>query len=180
LKYEDKKIVNREKNISFSLEPDEIKKALENKILMPSMALTYCVLSFYYGLHCGGGFCQVNYLTEMKSAYKKMLQSIGKEENSYQYIDKVDTEFFCGEFVLATISNEKKTLPATPYDLILYGDSNTAKNISDKSKKITLREATDGLMFEFYRITTGERVEASDAKDYNPSIYEKALSVLRQ
>ena len=55
--------------------------ALRKRELMPTMALCFIVLSFYYGLRCGGGFLQPNYLTQLKEAYARFLTEI-KAENS--------------------------------------------------------------------------------------------------
>lgn len=152
--------------------------ALIHRQLMPSMALTYCVLAFYYGLHCGGGFSQVNYLAHMKEAYQKMLAECGVPEKEYSFLKEVDTSFFCGEFVLADIGNGDKKVPASPYDLVVYGDKKSGSALLEKAKDGTLVEAVDALMPELYKIVTGTTVGEAPDSSYTSSDYEKETVLL--
>ena len=121
---------------------------------MPSMALSFIVLSFYYGLTCGGGFLQVNYLSEMKEAYLKLLKNTGNVEE-VPHIEKIITDYFCGEFTSAMMSNRKRIAKASSIDLILYGNKGTGIQLQELVGVCTLGEAIDQMMPTFYQIIYG-------------------------
>ena len=139
---------------SVALNIDSIKAEIKTKHVMPSMALSFIVLSFYYGLTCGGGFLQVNYLSEMKKAYKKLLGHIDKT-NEINTSEKITTDYFCGEFAFAMMSNEKRIAKASSIDLILYGNKGTGIQLQELTGVCTLGEAIDQMMPTFYQIIYG-------------------------
>lgn len=144
-------LVSENGEYKIHLTPDEIKDALERKALIPSMLLTFFVLSFYYGLKCLGGFCQVNYLTFMKDAYVKMQAEL----QNYKAIEacvRVQTKEY-NEFTIAFSHNpgDKMSL-ATGIDLYLYGKENLWSQISKMANNITFSEALNPLMPEFYTV----------------------------
>lgn len=65
-------LVSVDQSISIALSPKEIAQALQEKKIMPSMALTFIVLSFYYGVICGGGYSQVDYLEKLALAWQNL------------------------------------------------------------------------------------------------------------
>ncbi len=142
------------KHLCIELTPASLQAALEKKVIFPSMALTFIVLSFYYGLRCGGGFSQVNYATELKSAYEDLLRSLGYEDKNIK-LSKVDTKYFCGEFVFASLANKSLTVPATSIDLFLYGKKETSAKLQEIASHSTLIQAINPMMPEFYKIITG-------------------------
>lgn len=134
------------------LEPEAISSALQSGELIPSMLLTFIVLSFYYGLKCLGGFSQVNYLTFMKRAYVKMMADL-ESYKSIEVCARVQTKELCGEVTLAFLADaEKRLMPATGLDLILYGNEFTWSQFVTLSKHISVAEALNPLMSEFYKI----------------------------
>lgn len=155
-------LISENGEYKIRLSSDDIKDALERKALIPSMLLTFFVLSFYYGLKCLGGFCQVNYLTFMKDAYVKM----HAQRQNYKTIEacvRVQTKEF-NEFTIAFSQNpgEKMSL-ATGIDLYLYGKENLWSQISKMANNITLEEALNPLMPEFYTVMCS-------AKDRKPEL----------
>ncbi len=156
----------------ISLTKKTIAHALEKKELMPSMALTFIILSFYYGLTCGGGFSQVNYLTRMKDAYLKLLEEMGHPEELPQ-VTSIKTDFFCGEFVFATMSNKKRTAHASSTDLIMYGGEETGNQLHELAKICTLASAVDEMMPEYYKILYGKETDLVPPGDaaLTPCIY---------
>jgi len=152
-------LVSKENNYSLPLKIESIKKALKKKELIPSMALSFIVLSFYYGLPCGGGFSQINYLDEIKTAYLKLLKEMGGFEKEITQTKKVITNIFRGEFIFASLANKQKIVPATLLDLILHQDPNTSKKLASLAQKITLKEAVSPMMSEFYKIITGHQLK---------------------
>ncbi len=141
-------------SFKVSLSSEDIQEKIEKKYLMPSMALSFIVLSLYYGLTCGGGFLQVNYLSEMKQAYLKLLKNIG-EINELERVEKITTDYFCGEFAFAMMGNENRIAKASSIDLILYGNTNTGKELQELAKSCTLGESIDQMMPVFYKILYG-------------------------
>lgn len=168
LKLRGKELVNTQKKIKISLQNDDLKAALEKKLLMPSMVLSFIVLGFYYGLSTGGGFSQVNYLTAMKSKWIELLRTV--REPIPKHLNTLKTDYFCGEMALTFLQKERNVVAATSLDLILYKNEETAKNIRQLFKKITLGEAVDGMMPEFYKIITGKKVEEISL-EIKPCIY---------
>ncbi len=146
------KLVSDDGLYSVELTPDAIRQALARRELIPSMLLTFMVLSFYYGLKCLGGFSQVNYLTEMKNAYIKMQVDLGGYKN-IEVCARAQTKELGGDVTLAFLSEPGgKLIPATGLDLILYGNDKTWPLLVEQSTQITIEQALNPLMPDFYRI----------------------------
>lgn len=159
------------KNMRIELTPLSLQAALEKKVIFPSMALTFIVLSFYYGLRCGGGFSQVNYATELKAAYEDLLGSLGYEDKNIE-LSKVDTRYFCGEFVFASLAHGVLNVPATSVDLFLYASKETPAKLQELAATTTLAQAINPMMQEFYKIITGAFPEISeDIQLPKPTLY---------
>lgn len=144
-------LVSRDGAYSLPLIPSSIAKALHERRIMPSMALSFILLSFYYGLRCGGGFSQVSYLTDMKAAYLTMIESLGVAEER-QYVQSVDTTYFCGEIAFVFLENAGQLLPASSIDIILYGEEGAPNAIRAFSERCTLSEAFDRMIPTLYKI----------------------------
>ncbi len=159
----------------------KISEGLKNRTLMPAMSLTYITLAFYYGLSCGGGFSQVNYLTEMKKAYMAMFLEMDEDNDSFDYVSSIPTDFFCGDLQLATISDGKNNVPASILDTILYGNSSFIEGWRIAVQQLNLKDAVEPLFPELYRIIAKIKISPNEQKCYTAShIYEKtALSILR-
>lgn len=155
-------LVSLDGSYSVALEPDAIAEVLERGELMPTMALTFIILSFYYGLNCGGGFSQINYLGEMREAYLKVLDETGAPEEELRTVRSLTTDCFRGEFVLARLGNAMGSVPATLLDVILYGNPGTAAALEEVANTTSLADAVDEMMPEFYTIITGRHA------DYHP------------
>lgn len=148
----DHKLVTPDGSFSIDLTPEGIAAGLRSKQLIPSMLLTFIVLAFYYGLKCLGGFSQVNYLTYMKQSYIKMLTDF-EYYKSIEVCARSQTKELCGEVTVAFIQDKSGNLmPATGLDLILHGTDMTWKQFVELTKNITVSEALNPLMPEFYRI----------------------------
>ncbi len=156
------RLVSDDGSYSLELTKENLRRALENNELIPSMMLSYMVIGFYYGLKCLGGFSQVNYLTQMKNAYIKMQVDRGNYK-SIEVCCRSQTKEMCGDMTIAFLGGPKgEMVPATGLDLILYGNENTWPLLVKESNEITLAEAIDPMMPEFYRIiyTEAERESA--------------------
>lgn len=154
----DNTLVSLDEKIKIDLEVETIREHLRNKTIMPTMALSFIVLSFYYGLTCGGGFSQINYLDDMKTAYLKFLEEAGYTEEQ-QLVESLETGVFCGEFVLATIASGDNHRPAFSLDMILANSNTNHARLLDLSKTSSLETVIDGMMPEYYKIITGTNPE---------------------
>ena len=146
-------LISKEGYAYCALTPENIKQRLENQTLYPSMALSFIVLTFYYGLRTDGGFCQINYLTEMKNAWNTLAQMHGFTSAT------IDTHIFRGEYIMATIDTPQGIQPATLLDFLLYPGQKIETDIKTHIETITLTDSLDAMMEEFYRITTGETIK---------------------
>lgn len=146
------KLVSEDESYEIELTPENLKRALSEKELIPSMMMTFMVLSFYYGLKCLGGFSQVNYLTLMKNAYIKMQTERGNYR-SVEVCARAQTKEIGGDFTIAFLEGPKgEMLPATGIDIVLYGNEKTWPTLVEESKTIGLEEAINPIMPEFYSI----------------------------
>ncbi len=134
-------LVDNQGEVFLMLDSIEIKKALLEKRIMPSMPLVFIVLSFYYGFVCGGGFSQVDYLGHMKIAWMNMLRDVGENSEADQ-VEKIPTNIYLGDF--AFLKNRHGDL-LTSLDLLV--DENPTEATT------TVLEAYTNLESAFQKIT---------------------------
>ncbi len=147
-----RELVSDDGSYRVDLTPDAIAAALKRRELIPSMLISYILLSFYYGIKCLGGFSQVNYLTFMKNAYIKMQVDLGEYEN-IEVCARAQTKELGGDISIAFLAQpDGKLIPATGVDLIVYGSQQTWQVLVEQSKLIGIGEALNPLMPDFYRI----------------------------
>ncbi len=145
-------LVSTDGTFRVPLNTQAILKKLQTGELIPSMLLTFILLSFYYGLKCMGGFSQPSYLTSMKEAYVKMMTEIGDTEN-LEVCRPVETKEVCSDMSVAFLGDKNGILSqATGLDLILYGNKNTWPQLVELSRQITLAEALEPMMPPFYEV----------------------------
>jgi hypothetical protein len=162
-------LVNDTFGVRVPLTPAEIMIRLQQHSLMPSMALSFIVLSFYYGLTCGGGFNQVNYLTEMKRAWQNVLSEHGADQGE---LAGLQTDHLSADMALAFLSDGKDSVPASSVDLMLYGDDKTWDDFVGLSREVTLDQAIGVMMPEYYKITTGKNL-TEKTHTIRPTLYAK-------
>lgn len=150
--------------ISIELSPKSIGKLLQENKLLPTMALSFSIISFYHGLTCGGGFSQVQYLGEMKKAYEK---TFDKENKDFQ---NLRTDIFTGEFTTSILGKKKENVSATFLDLFIFGKINLSNKIDEILRNISIKDSLDLMMPEFYKIITGEKIEIENLPKIPPMI----------
>ncbi len=152
LKLEGNKLVG-ENNFSMELTPESIKKAIEDKQLIPSIALVFMVLAFYYGLFLGGGNEQVNNLTLMKEAWIKMFQETKDQENIEAVENLITTNYVIPRPLLAFAQGPNDLrVPVTALDLIAYGDQGAnLGQLINAAKNVTAGELLERAFPSFYR-----------------------------
>ncbi|MFA6050634.1 MAG: hypothetical protein WC761_05560 [Candidatus Paceibacterota bacterium] len=158
----DNALVSPDEAIVIPLTKESLSQGLLNFELLPTLALSYSMLSFHYGLTLGGGFSQIQYLGEMRDAYEKV--SGGR-------MTTPPTDIFTGEFVALTIGKK----PAPLIDLLLWRNTDAGK-IADKAiESVTVSESLDQMMPEFVDIL-GSKEEITNMKELKPILNpEKTL-----
>lgn len=164
LKHVGNELVSAEGEYRVPLESESLREAFLQKELFPSMALSFMVLSFYYGLTCGGGFSQVNYLTDMRQAYLRFLEHSGTSSDEGLVAADIETDRLTAETAYVFLSNKQSQVPTTALDIALYQTVDTSCYLKELSEYCTLAEAVDQLMPEFYRILYHESPEVSAPK----------------
>ncbi len=168
-------LVSDDSRITIPLNPATIQTALEKHELMPSMALTFIVLMFYYGITCSGGFSQINYLPAMQKAYVTMLRAMDENEEM-KHVDLLQGNIFRGEFVLATLARQKDTngkhpVHATSIDYYIYSDETTPDRMRRLAATTSLSDAIDAMMPALYKIVTGEKTAHAGYATIDPILF---------
>lgn len=169
--HNDGTLETEDRSFALSLTPDTITTALQNKTLMPSMALTYIVISFYYGVTCGGGFLQGSYLSKMKYAYLKLLDAINGPSEERTQVEAIETDYVMADFSFLRLQHHDKTVPATTLDLLLYSQINPTQSLAMHIDSWTLNEAVDQLMPMFYKILYRQESHVLPTTHHKPFLY---------
>ncbi len=148
----DGELQTADRTFCVPLEAEAIMEKLQSGELIPTMLLTFLVLSFYYGLKCLGGFFQPTYLTAMKTAYVRMLKDLGLI-SEIEVFSHTDTKTMIGDFALAFLQDKNKKLhQATSLDLVLYGNQGTMTTLQDLSRSISVEESITVMLPLFYEV----------------------------
>ncbi|MEI6327387.1 MAG: hypothetical protein WCO78_04715 [Candidatus Roizmanbacteria bacterium] len=157
-----------DQSVTIALDPDTIRKNILDHSLLPCLALCYSTISFYYGFTLGGGFSQIDYLGDMKKAYRDVTQTVGADEDC---CDDIQTNVFTGEFVVAGVSDHTHTQPASLVDMLLWSGKSTQPNIVKLFDALSIAESLDLMMPEFKRIVSPKSDGNSDAPIFPASVY---------
>lgn len=130
----------------IEINKENIRKGLLEYRLIPSMALCYSIIAFYYGFTLGGGFSQIQYLGDMKNAFKKTVTNIADTK----------TNIFTGEFVLETLNKDGSVLPASLIDILIRKD-NINGRMFELMRNTKIANTLDLMMTEFIEIVTGKK-----------------------
>lgn len=149
---EDGFLVSSDNSISLPWEPGAVSAALKEKKLMPGMLLCYLVVSLYYGFTCFGGFCQVNDLTAIKNAWSEVLTQLGELDEAAAG-RAVNTKTFLGDVVMVQMATrDQGAVPATSWDLLIYGLENRYDYYVEQAKVMTIEEAITPLLPAMYNV----------------------------
>jgi len=153
LSLEGDELVSIDRSYRLRLLPETIATALKNGELLPSMALTFIVLSCYYGLLCGGGFSQVDYLPKIQIAYQAMLNDLGVSIAN----EKTEIPFLSSDYAFISLQTGDKQVLATGLDLALYGNDETFNRLTSLAETTTVSQALDNLIPKLYTIVGGKK-----------------------
>lgn len=166
-----KELVSPDNHVRISLDPHSIARGLKERTLLPSTALCYSILSFYYGLTLGGGFSQIQYLGEMKKAYDKTICHSDSERSGGEGSPpNIKTNVFTGECVQLGLSDGARVVPATLFDILLWNRGDIAQ-LYKSFKTAPLGISLDLMMPEYVQIITGKRPDISDLPEIPTSLY---------
>lgn len=157
-----RQLISDDGTFVVDLTPAAIQEALESGRIIPSLLVVFSVLCFYYGLKCLGGFNQTNYLTNMKNAYLRLHADRGNYK-SVEMCAHAQTKEMCDGFITAFCGGPQNELvPAAGLDLYLYNTPNTWLTIMEEVKNLTLNDALNPSLPEFYRYVYSESERVSE------------------
>jgi len=135
--------------LRYPLEPAALKKALEDRLLMPNIFTLFLVVYLYYGLNCMGGFNQLHYLDLMKRFYNESgIDELPCTAESNLYTFGLDTIF---------LRDKADTLiPVLGLDLVLEGSATLWAEYAQAMKELTLQSAFDAntdIIYGIFSIT---------------------------
>lgn len=174
---EGNKLISADRSYSVELTPAAIGKAIQDKELLPSTLLSFIILSFYYGLSLMGGRRQTSYLTKMKAAYENFILDIGELEN-LQLLHLVSTMKQSLPFPGVAFLQDKNRnkIPATTFDILLYGDSNYLDTIKHMAQSATVEQIVLRALPDLYRSAVPEAEQDEQLK----SISHEAIDLVTQ
>jgi len=155
LRYDKGSLVSSDGTVSLALTPESVAIALEKKEILPSLALSYSLLSFYYGLTLGGGFSQIDYLPRMQQAYNKILKSISPTSLA---VLPTATNYLSSDYAFLLLSCGEDRVLASALDIFLYNTDSTAESVVKLCNTVTVAEAIDNLLPEMYKIIAKQEV----------------------
>lgn len=157
------------------LTPEAIGGALERGELVPSMALSLVVLCFYYGLSCGGGFSQVDYLPQLAAAWQALLGEQGVVDEPAFGV----TQYMSADYAFVSLQATRQSALATGLDMFLYGEESTRARLKELSETVTLSQALDNLLPEFYAIVKGGKLTTPIMSSPLPTCLYVPMPLLR-
>lgn len=136
--------------LRIPLNPESIASGLREGRLIPSVMLTFLVLSMYYGLFLSGGLDQPHYLTEIKAAHLKLLAELNMHEEIVSCKNVVPNDFVISRPTLLFLEHAGTYTPATSLDLLVYDKQKPFNQIIESSKHIPFAQFLYRLYPELY------------------------------
>lgn len=136
--------------MEFELSPEVIAQALCQRHLYPTGLVCFLVL-LYYRVTCLGGFNQVNWLTDIKDKFLKLLAELDCPDLITK-IKPIPTQNFA-EANLAFLLSNRRLIKATGIDIYLSG-LDAYPRYQASAKELTLKESVESLLPEIYRVIT--------------------------
>lgn len=161
-------LISHDHKIEINIDAHSIAQAVEQRRLMPSLALCLIILNSYYGLTCGGGFSQVDYLPQLNKAYYQLLRDLAIADPDHQ---PVLADTLGGDFSFITVSDQRRNQLATAIDLILYNKKDTVDKFNKLAASVSIKEAVTPLFPYFYHILTPGANVIDGATSLPPCLY---------
>jgi hypothetical protein len=137
--------------VTIPLDKNILAEKLRAKEIIPSLFLSYLVLSFARGITCVGGYYQSEYLPAMKRKVIEALQDRECYEHYASSISKIcASKYLSGMQTIMTMTDESSIVPAGPIEIMASGgicDTDVDKilniNILDAHKASMIDTVTD-------------------------------------
>ncbi|MFH1712201.1 MAG: hypothetical protein ABH846_03125 [Patescibacteria group bacterium] len=100
--------------------PNSIRDALRDGLLMPSLLTSFTVVAFHYGYRPYGGFMQCDYLARMKQAAENLLARARKYDELRRLVSCETSGYTTGP-TLVFIDHGQGPIPAGSLDIIAHG-----------------------------------------------------------
>ncbi len=159
-------LINEVVGYKIKLDPKIVSDKLKSRELIPTTALSLSIISFYYGLTCGGGFSQVDYLTSMKRAFLICASELNNKADNL-LIKDTTTNYLAASFAFLYLNNNL----ASSIDWLLYQKPEVIELLQQNLNQITLNQAFQTLLPEFYHIITGKFVASGYITNINPILH---------
>ncbi|MCP4022595.1 MAG: hypothetical protein GY729_12200 [Desulfobacteraceae bacterium] len=122
-------------------------KALEEKVLLPSLFTCYTALSLARGITCIGGYYQSEYFPVMQKAVVKALNQTTSFEGAASHVAEVSTsKYLSGMQMVMAKADVYGLIPAGPVEII-NGSGLNKKDLA-LIKELTFKEAHQASLFE--------------------------------
>ncbi len=137
-------------NWSIQLNPDSLKKAIDENQLIPTTSLVFITLAFYYGLFLGGGIAQVANITALKVAYEKLLKEAGLSEEEKALEGLIVENMVLSRPTFMYMNDGDLRLPVSGLDIAVYSEGKSAwDQVIESTKQVTVGEIIKRL-YPFY------------------------------
>lgn len=135
-----KYLISFDQSLKIELSPTGVVEALQNKTVIPSVMLSFIVITFYYGLFLTGAYKQSYDLPRLLTRYLKMLKEYGDQEN----IDATEGLVTSNLIVPAStlyLQKQGQYIPATALDILINPESQASwEEIFDSLRKLPFSE----------------------------------------
>jgi hypothetical protein len=122
--------------VVIPLNPEIIIEKLENRTLMPTLALSYSLLAAEHNMTLAGGFSQIDYLPKMIAAWNKLFNTKSSARG----------DVFAGELGLVSLKNNDNHILATLSDLLIYSeDVHGRLKLIEQSSNATLSQSLSSI-----------------------------------
>jgi len=131
---------------TIELTPEIVAQGLQDRTLMPTLALSYSLLAFEYGSTLSGGFSQIDYLGAMAKSWAQVFPESLRQK----------TNIFAGELSIIELGKTNTAIPATICDLFLQTDTiqERLELINTVMCKRTLHDSIDLISSDLLRIVS--------------------------
>ncbi len=147
---------NEQGDFSVKLVPKAVAASLKKQEIFPSYALCLITTSFWGGLVCGGGYSQVDYLSELKDRYVEMLLQMG-EKGSAEVLKRMPTDRLGSDYLFAFAKRASGTFPLTLLDII-SGGNELSTLMHATTQSLPLRGAIDNVLPDVYGMLTHNHI----------------------
>jgi hypothetical protein len=167
------------KTWEIALLPQEIIQGLREKRLLPSLFISFLVISLARGTTCVGGYYQADYLPLMQQGTVAVLSEHSGFEQAAQFVAKVPTACYLSGMQAVMCQHEDGGLvPAGPIEIIRSGGL-TAVDLQ-RLLSLTVREAHIASLFETITDVAPEVAELPDwrrilAKESRELLWNKVV-----